>query len=56
MAGQGRPEYGTPEIRDYGDLIELTQAGSLGTVEDGTGKQITITVDPIAQVTVQVLP
>jgi hypothetical protein len=54
--GETGQRYTPPEVRDYGDLVELTQAGALGTVEDGTGKQISVVVDPIAQVTLQVLP
>lgn len=49
-------KYEDPEIRDYGDLLELTRAaGSLGG-EDGAGKAIHVVVDPIAQATVQVFP
>ena len=48
--------YEAPQIRDYGDLLELTAAaGTLGS-EDGAGKVVTAGVDPIAQVTVQLLP
>lgn len=48
--------YEAPEIRDYGDLLDITgAAGSLGN-EDGAGKTVTVGVDPIAQVTVQLFP
>jgi hypothetical protein len=48
--------YVAPKITDHGDLLELTQAaGAIGT-EDGAGKSITVDVDPIAQLTLQILP
>jgi hypothetical protein len=30
--------YESPEIRDYGTMVELTAAVGAGTVEDGTNK------------------
>jgi hypothetical protein len=54
--GETGKGYTPPVVRDYGDLVELTQAGALGTVEDGTGKQVSVVIDPIAQLTLQVLP
>jgi hypothetical protein len=48
--------YVAPKITDHGDLLELTQAaGALGT-EDGAGKAVTVDIDPIAQLTLQILP
>lgn len=48
--------YVEPEIRDYGDLLDVTRAsGAIGS-EDGAGKSVQVTVDPITQVTVQVFP
>jgi hypothetical protein len=48
--------YITPKITDHGDLRELTAAAGLLLDEDGAGKSITVQVDPIVGLTLQVLP
>jgi hypothetical protein len=48
--------YESPEIRDYGDLLEITAASGILGSEDGAGKVVSGGVDPIAQVTVQLFP
>lgn len=48
--------YEQPTISDYGDLIDITAAaGSVG-AEDGAGKTISVDANPIAQVTIGLLP
>lgn len=49
-------KYEEPEIRDYGDLFEVTRASGAVGGEDGAGKSIQIVVDPIAEATVQLFP
>lgn len=49
-------KYEEPEIRDYGDLVELTRASGAFGSEDGAGKTVYVVVDPIAEATVQLLP
>ena len=49
-------KYEEPKIRDYGDLLDVTRASGTIGGEDGAGKAVQVTVDPIAQVTVQVFP
>ena len=49
-------KYEEPEVRDYGDLLDVTRAtGSIGT-EDGAGKVIQAGVDPVVEVTVGIFP
>lgn len=45
-----------PVVVDYGDLVAITSAAGVLGGEDGAGKSVTVDVNPIAQVTVQVLP
>lgn len=49
-------KYEEPEIRDYGDLVEMTRASGAFGSEDGAGKTVYVVVDPIAEATVQLLP
>jgi len=49
-------KYEEPEVRDYGDLLDVTRAaGTIGT-EDGAGKVIQAGVDPVVEVTVGIFP
>lgn len=48
--------YEEPEIRDYGDLVEMTRASGVLGSEDGAGKAVYVVVDPIGEATVQLLP
>lgn len=48
--------YEEPRIADYGDLLDITAAGAAGGTEDGAGKQLQVDANPLAQVTVQILP
>lgn len=48
--------YEQPKVTDYGDLLDLTAASGAVGGEDGAGKSVQVVVDPIAQVTVQLLP
>lgn len=45
-----------PAVADYGDLVTITAAAGVLGIEDGAGKAATVDVNPVAQVTVQVLP
>ena len=48
--------YEQPQIRDYGDLLDITAAtGSVGG-EDGAGKTVSVDANPIGQVTIGLLP
>lgn len=48
--------YEVPEVRDYGDLLDITAAaGSLGT-EDGAGKTVSVDGGSLGSVTVQLFP
>lgn len=48
--------YEEPVVQDYGDLLDVTRAsGALGG-EDGAGKSVQVDANPVAQLTVQVLP
>jgi hypothetical protein len=49
-------EYEAPEVRDYGDLLQLTAASGTFGNEDGTGKVVSVHADPLAEVTVQLFP
>lgn len=51
--GEAGVKYEEPEIRDYGNLLEVTRASGAVGGEDGAGKSIQIVVDPIAEATVQ---
>lgn len=48
--------YEEPEIRDYGDLLEITAAAGQVGSEDGAGKVIAGGVPGLAEVTVQLFP
>ena len=48
--------YEKPQVVDYGDLTTLTQAqGSIG-AEDGVGKTVQVSVDPIIEVSIGIGP
>ena len=48
--------YEKPQVVDYGDLTTLTQAqGSIG-AEDGVGKTVQVTVDPIVELSIGIGP
>lgn len=49
-------KYEEPEVRDYGDLLDVTRAAGAVGGEDGAGKSIQVGVDPLLQATVQVFP
>jgi hypothetical protein len=51
-------QYERPEVRDHGDLRDLTACGIIGNNEDASNKQGTIgvTIDPIVDLTLCVLP
>ena len=48
--------YEQPQISDYGDLLDITAASGAVGAEDGAGKSISVDANPIAQVTIQLLP
>ena len=48
--------YEQPTISDYGDLLDITAASGAVGAEDGAGKSTSVDANPIAQVTVQLLP
>ena len=48
--------YEQPQIRDYGDLLDMTAATGAVGGEDGAGKSISVDANPIAQTTIQLLP
>jgi hypothetical protein len=48
--------YVEPQITDHGDLVELTAAAGILLTEDGAGKAVTVQVDPIIGLTLQILP
>jgi hypothetical protein len=48
--------YIAPTLTDHGDLIELTAAAGILLTEDGAGKAVTVQVDPIIGLTLQILP
>jgi hypothetical protein len=48
--------YIAPKITDHGDLIEMTAAAGILLTEDAAGKAVTVQVDPIIGLTLQVLP
>jgi hypothetical protein len=52
----GGLKYEEPKIRDYGDLLDVTRASGAVGGEDGAGKSIQVTVDPLVQATVQLFP
>lgn len=48
--------YEKPTVVDYGDLVDLTQAtGQIG-AEDGVGKTIQVSAQPVAELSIGVLP
>ena len=49
-------KYEEPEIRDYGDLLDVTRASGAVGGEDGAGKSVQVVVDPLVQATIQVFP
>lgn len=48
--------YTKPQIRDHGDLAQLTAGCALGNLEDGSTKSVSIEIDPVADITLCVLP
>jgi hypothetical protein len=48
--------YIAPKLTDHGDLLELTAASGLLVTEDGVGKVVSVEIDPIVGLTLQVLP
>lgn len=54
--GVGDLKYEEPEVRDYGDLLDVTRAAGTIGGEDGAGKVIQAGVDPIVEVTVGIFP
>ena len=54
--GEAGVKYEEPEVRDYGDVLEVTHASGAVGGEDGAGKSIHVVVDPIAEATVQLSP
>ena len=48
--------YIAPKITDHGDLIALTAAAGIILTEDAAGKSVTVQIDPILGLTLQVLP
>lgn len=49
-------QWTPPALVDYGDLVTITAAAGVLGSEDGAGKAVTVDVNPVAQVTLQVLP
>ena len=48
--------YEDPRVADYGDLLDMTAAAGAVGAEDGAGKSVQVDANPVAQLTVQVLP
>lgn len=48
-------DYVKPELADLGTLLDLTQAGSLGGTEDGSGKVVFVDT-PIGDLSVGIVP
>lgn len=51
-----QPEYEKPEVADYGDLTEMTQAAGTIGAEDGVGKTVVVIVPEVGGVSVGILP
>lgn len=51
-------EYEKPEVRDHGDLRDLTACGAIGLHEDASNKQGSVGVEilPVVDVSLCVLP
>lgn len=48
--------YEAPMVSDLGTLAEMTLGGVLGNFEDGAGKSTVVDANPIAELSLQVLP
>lgn len=56
LKGVGGLKYEEPEIRDFGDLLDVTRASGAVDGEDDAGKSIQVGVDPLVQAAVQLFP